>query len=272
MVAVINVEFKGGQGSLSPYTIYQMRFDVEPKIFEMFPGLRLAVTVAFDLNTDAVPPALADNWQRAWTAAPDALADYPDRQSHPRIKAWRHAWKQIGVSSKKFPSSVESLLKRALKGGEPFSIHPIVDFYNTVSLEHLAPAGAFDLAGTPEGIALRLTQPGDTFQALDQNAPEPTPEGETAYATGSTVLTRHFVWKQSQEALVAPTTRDVFLVSEILGDLPDGVAPAIVRDFEEGLRTWFGTEGRSFIVDAGNNAVEWERIHRGDTEAQSSGA
>ena len=235
-----------------------MGFHVEPKIFEMFPGLRLAVAVALDLNPDAVPHALTDHWHRAWADAPDVLADYPDRQSHPRIKAWRDAWKQIGVSSKKFPCSVESLLKRALKGGEPFSIHPIVDFYNTISLEYLVPAGAFDLAGTSEGIALRLTRSGDTFQALDEAAPASVPEGETAYATGSTVLTRHFVWKQSQEALVAPTTRNVFLVSEVLGDLPNDVALAVVRNFEEGLRVYFGVEGRSFIVDAKNNAVDWE--------------
>ena len=182
---------------------------------------------------------------------------YGDRQSHPRIKPWRDAWKRIGVSSKKFPCSIEALLKRALKGGDPFSINPIVDFYNTISLEHVVPAGAFDLASTPQGISLRLTEPGDTFEALDQQAPEPLPEGETAYATGATVLTRHFVWKQSREALVHPTTRDVFLVSEILGDLPDDVAPAVRTDFEEGLGAYFGVESRGFILDSENPTVDW---------------
>ncbi len=231
-----------------------MQSKVDPKMFEMFPGLRLAGAVATDVDCGHEHPDLPKAWQQAWTSALDARK-YGDRQSHPRIKPWRDAWKRIGVSSKKFPCSIEALLKRALKGGDPFSINPIVDFYNTISLKHVAPAGAFDLTATPQGIALRLTRPGDTFQALDQESPEPMPEGETAYATGNTILTRHFVWKQSREALVHPTTRDVFLVSEILGDLPDDVAPTVQTDFEDGLQAYFGVKSKGFILDSDNPAV-----------------
>lgn len=238
------------------YMMRRMQFKVDSKMFEMFPSLRLAGAVATDVDCAQEHPDLPKAWHEAWTSALEEKK-YGDRQSHPRIKPWRDAWKRVGVSSKKFPCSIEALLKRALKGGDPFSINPIVDFYNTISLEHVVPAGAFDLASTPQGIALRLTGPGDTFQALDQQAPESMPEGETAYATGSTILTRHFVWKQSQEALVHPTTRDVFLVSEILGDLPDDVAPAVRADFEEGLGAYFGVESRGFILDSDNPTVDW---------------
>jgi DNA/RNA-binding domain of Phe-tRNA-synthetase-like protein len=41
----------------------------------------------------------------------------------------------MGVSGRKFPSSIEALLRRAFKGGEPLRINPLVDFYNAVSLE-----------------------------------------------------------------------------------------------------------------------------------------
>ncbi|MDP8946327.1 MAG: hypothetical protein M3N03_10425 [Actinomycetota bacterium] len=40
----------------------------------------------------------------------------------------------MGVSGRKFPSSIEDLLRRAFKGGEPLRINPLVDFYNAVSL------------------------------------------------------------------------------------------------------------------------------------------
>ena len=238
------------------YMMRPMQFKVDSKMFEMFPGLRLAGAVATGVDCAREHPDLSKAWHEAWTSALDANK-YGDRQSHPRIKPWRDAWKRIGVSSKKFPCSIEALLKRALKGGDPFSINPIVDFYNTISLEHVVPAGAFDLAATAQGISLRLTKPGDTFQALDQQDPEPIAEDETAYTTGSTVLTRHFVWKQSREALVHPTTRDVFLVSEILGDLPDDVASAVRTDFRDGLQSYFGVESKSFILDSDNPSGNW---------------
>ena len=233
-----------------------MPFKVEPKIFAMFPGLRLAVAVARGVDNTAKDAALIEAWQRAWTSTPAQIGG-GDRQSHPRIKPWRDAWKRIGVSSKRFPCSIESLVKRALKGGTPFSINPIVDFYNTVSLHHIAPAGAFDLAEMNNSIELRLTRSGDTFQALDEQDSEPAPEGETAYATESVVLTRHFVWKQSLQALVRPTTTDVFLVSEVLGELPDAVAPSVRKNFEEGLKAYFGVGCTSFVLDRDHPEADW---------------
>ncbi len=233
-----------------------MPFKVESKIFEMFPGLRLAVAVARGVDNSNEHPNLTVTWHRAWESAPAQIGGV-DRQFHPRIKPWRDAWRRIGVSSKKFPCSIESLVKRALKGGQPFSINPIVDFYNTISLRHIAPAGAFDLAEMNNRIELRLTRSGDTFQALDEQEPEPMPEGETAYVTGSVVLTRHFVWKQSRQALVQPTTNAIFLVSEVLGDLPDDVAPAVARDFADGLQSYFGVGCESFVLDRDHPEADW---------------
>ena len=233
-----------------------MPFKVEPTIFAMFPGLRLAVSVARSVDNTNKDPRLTTAWKHVWNSIPDQIGTF-DRQSHPRIKPWREAWKRIGISSKKFPCSIESLVKRGLKGGEPFSINPIVDFYNTVSLHHIAPAGAFDLAKINNNLELRLTRSSDTFQALDEQYPEKVPEGEAAYATGTVVLTRHFVWKQSRQALVQPTTSEVFLVSEILGDLPANVAPSVLKDFEQGLQYYFGVGCKSFILDRDTPEVEW---------------
>lgn len=62
--------------------------------------------------------------------------------------------KVIGVSSKKFPSSIEPLVRRAGKGGEPVSINPLVDFYNSISLEYLVIVEGFDLDQLDNGLEL----------------------------------------------------------------------------------------------------------------------
>jgi hypothetical protein len=49
-------------------------------------------------------------------------------------KRVHEAMTAMGVSGRKFPSSIEDLLRRAFKGGEPLRINPLVDFYNVVSL------------------------------------------------------------------------------------------------------------------------------------------
>lgn len=231
-------------------------FTVEPEIFEMFPGLRLVIAIANGLNNKKDQPELFSAWCHTWNAVPVQLGDY-DRQTHPHIKPWRDAWKLNGISSKKFPSSIESLTKRALKGGTPFSINPIVDFYNTVSLNHIAPVGAFDLEMINKPIELRLTRPSDTFHALDENSPASILDGEIAYTTGPIVLTRHFVWKQSLHGLIRPETSDIFLVSEVLGELSDEVAPSIGKAFEGGLQKYFGIDCKSILIEEDTPEISW---------------
>lgn len=84
----------------------------------------------------------------------------------------------------------------------PLSPNPLVDFYNLVSLTHVVPTGGFDLAEVGSELRLRLTRDGDLFTALDEPAPLEVGAGEVAYAAGTTVLTRHFVWRQARTGLI----------------------------------------------------------------------
>lgn len=243
-----------------------MRFEVAPAVFARFPGLRLAVAVARDISTrdncadGAATQAVAAEWRAAWERGGQSATEYGNAQSHPRIQPWRERFAAMGVSGKQFPSSAEALLRRAMKGGEPFSINPLVDFYNSVSLRHSVPAGAFDLgalAGLGDAIELRLSHVGDTFLALDEETPVAVPPGEVSYAVGSTILTRHFVWRQSRAGLVTPNTRDVFLVSEVLGELGPDAADDVLADFTSGLARHFTAPEVASILDETHPAVAW---------------
>jgi DNA/RNA-binding domain of Phe-tRNA-synthetase-like protein len=237
-----------------------MEFVASPEIFAAFPGLRLAVAVARGIENRAERPEVATLWAAEWHAAAGAAAGaaaHGNAQSHPRVRPWREHFTAPGVSGKQFPSSIEALLRRALKGGEPFRINPLVDWYNALSLRHVVPAGGFDLAAITGPLELRLTRPGDTFAALDATEAEPVPPGEIAYADGQTVLTRHFVWRQARAGLIAPDTHDVFLVSEILGEVGPQVADAMLRDLREGLEASFGVGAESWLLDAERRSVTW---------------
>src|SRR5579884_3425053 len=144
-----------------------MRFVVEREVFERFPGIRIVVAPARGVDNTVARPGVEQAWREAWARASAEGAPYGNAQSHPRVRPWRERFTAMGVSGKQFPSSVEALLRRALKGGEPFTINPLVDMYNAVSLRHVVPVGGFDLADVRGPIELRLTREGDTFAALD---------------------------------------------------------------------------------------------------------
>ena len=237
-----------------------MRFVVSPEIFELYPGLRLPVAVAEGVEAAADAAGVEKLWRQAWEEAGHSAPTYGNAQSHPRVAAWRDAMAATGVSGRKFPSSVESLFRRAFKGGEPPRINPLVDFYNSVSLRHAVPAGGFDLAQLGDALELRLTRQGDTFRPLDSASAERVEPGEVAYASGNEVLTRHFVWKQSHKGLLGESTRSVFLVCEVLGEVEestDGLAHAVLEDLSEGVRRYFGAEPATFLLEEGVPAASW---------------
>lgn len=235
-----------------------MAFFIEPSIWEKFPGMRLVVAVASGLDNRTERPGVTKLLEEAQDAL-QAGWSYENPQSHPRIKAWREAFQAIGVKGKDFPSSIEALCRRVVSGKRLGSINPLVDFYNAVSLKFLVPAGGWDVAGFAGGhVELRLTKDGERFQELGgQSGPIPVAAGEVSYTDREEVITRHFVWRQSERAKVAPETQEVFLVSEILAPVGEEVAADVERAFVEGLREHFGSEARSAILEPGTGRWDW---------------
>ena len=113
-----------------------MIFSVDEKLFDLFPELQIGVLICKIENKrygeDRLEAVLDDI---------RAGFGYEKPQDHPHIKAWRDAFTKLGISASKYHSSIESLLRRALKGGPFPRINPVVDLYNAVSLKYLVPMG-----------------------------------------------------------------------------------------------------------------------------------
>lgn len=231
-----------------------MQFVISPEVLGLFPGLRIVVALAEGLDNSRERPAVRDSWRFVWKEASGLAVS--NAQSHPRVRAWRERFQANGVSGKKFPSSIEALLRRALKGGEPLHINPLVDFYNAVSLRHLVPAGGFDVGELPGDLELRLSRPGDEFQALDEETSTTVSPGEVSYAVENVILTRHFVWKQSRTALIGPATTRAMLVSEILAEVGEPVAKEVEGSFRSGLEEWFQVEARTYVIGSLCTTIE----------------
>lgn len=234
-----------------------MQFTVHREVFARFPGMRIAVAVMDGLDNATPRPPVEAIWRETWATAASQAAPYGNAQSHPRVKPWRERFQAMGISGKEFPSSIEALLRRALKGGEPFTINPLVDWYNMLSLRHTVPAGAFDLDQLHGSVALRPTEDGDTFLALGADLGVDVPAREIAYADGHTILTRHFVWRQSRAGLIAPDTTHVLLVSEVLGEVGGAVADAMLADFITGANEYFGVVAHGVVIDAQQPVFTW---------------
>ena len=233
----------------------ERQFSVEPELFAQFPDMRLVVAVVAGLDNQKDNDAVSQFWNEAWSGVDKLGLD--DARHHPYVGAWREHFAALGVSMKRFPTSVEALLRRALKGGEPFRINPVVDFYNALTLRHICPAGAFDLDVVGEHIELRRTRRGDQFTAMGAQDTIELPVDEVAYASEQTVLTRHFMWRQSAQALIEAESTQAFLVAEIPGVAGMNVAEEMQRDLLEGLGQFFNCQAQSFLLDADHRQIDW---------------
>lgn len=233
-----------------------MQFSIDPIIFTHFPGMKIIAAVAHGINNERNIIEISDALSEVWQMAAPEATEHGNPQSHPKISPWVKYMKNLGVSRKEFPCSIESLVRRAGKGGEPMCINSLVDFYNSISLRYIVPAGGYDINQLENGLELRLSRVGDTFQALDSGETIEVAAGEVSYADDQEILTRHFLWRQSKKGLIVPMTQNVLLLSEILGEFDTSLCEKVQYAFVEGIEKYFGVNARVDILHEKNLAID----------------
>jgi DNA/RNA-binding domain of Phe-tRNA-synthetase-like protein len=207
-----------------------MRFSVDEKLFQMFPGLTIGVVVCSVNNTWYGNDGLEGVLEELRAGFP-----YEKPQDHPHVRVWREGFTRLGVSASKYYSSIESLLRRALKGGPFPRINPLVDLYNAVSLKYLVPMGGHAIAPLTGDMALCFAQGGEPFTPMDGGGQESAEKGEVTYRDDEEVLTRRWVWRQCEKDKVTAHTTSVFIPIDVMGGLAPGLCQDVIASFEEGL-------------------------------------
>src|SRR3989344_6683728 len=131
-----------------------MKFSVEPKIFERFPGVEIGVLVLTKLNNEGKSEEILKLLRVEEKKQKELLANV-ELGSLPEISGWRKIYKDFGSNPKDFRSSVQALLRRARGGEKPIpQINNLVDIYNYISIKYHLPLGAEDLDKVEDYICL----------------------------------------------------------------------------------------------------------------------
>ena len=198
------------------------------EIAPRFPSLRIAVVIAEELVIPMERPAALDAEISAIEA--EAAARFVDvaMPDIAGVQVWREAYKAFGIKKTSYRCSVERLIRKVVRDGALARINPFVDAYNAVSLKHVFPLGADDLAHVEGDVCFRESRPGDSFLALGEENPQDDPPkpGEIVYADAGKVLCRRWNWYQdARSPVTAATKRAVVTVQSLRpGDLDAAVA------------------------------------------------
>ncbi|GGR13724.1 hypothetical protein GCM10010497_14860 [Streptomyces cinereoruber] len=197
-------------------------FRISPAVADAFPGTLVAVVTATGLHG-------REPWPRTAAAQEDLerrLADgtwRPADETDPRIEAWHTAYRSFGTNPRRVRPSVDALGRRLAKKGALPRINPAVDSYNTVSVRHGLPAGAFDLDHVTGDVEIRHAEGTETFTPLGEPDTTENPKpGEIVYVDTTDVLTRHWNHRDAHRTRVTEDSTHVAFVLETLNATRDG--------------------------------------------------
>ena len=235
----------------------KMLFSIQDQLFGLFPDLTIGVVVATGIdNTHPSPEIetlLAEAIEQTRREFPAEKA-----QEHPRIKPWRSAFSKLGISGSKFPSSIESMTRRILRG-DPFPrINPLVDLYNSLSVKYLVPMGGHDLDTLEGNISLCFAEGWEPFTPLGGGETVVPAKGELVYRDDREILTRNWVWRQCDKDKATEKTRNIFIPIDVLGEVGPQAAESIIRDLSRLVPRYFGGRVVSAVLSREKSALEFQ--------------
>ncbi len=175
-------------------------YTVTSEIFDRFPDFIRGVVLVVGTNNQSSPPELVQMLREAEEHLRKELQDI-GVADHPCLVSWREAFRSLGIKPTEFRPSIDAMARRVLRGDALPSINALVDIGNIISLRYLLPAGCHAIDKLKGDIFLRQASGSETFTAfgsIDEEHPDP---GEFIFTEGNHVLTRRWIWRQSNHTL-----------------------------------------------------------------------
>jgi DNA/RNA-binding domain of Phe-tRNA-synthetase-like protein len=227
----------------------QLFYSIESDIFTKFPDYVRGVVLAYDV-TNGPPSSELITLLRSEEAALRERLTIENLAESPRIKAWREAFRSLGIKPSEFRSSIEAMTRRALRSDPIPSINALVDIGNIISLRYLVPAGGHSMDGLTQDISLRPADGSEDFIAFGSDVLEHPNPGEIIFVEGNVVLTRRWVWRQSQHTLTLPETRSIEMNIDLLPPASAAELKDISKDMIDLITRFCGGHSRVETLSA----------------------
>ncbi len=234
-----------------------MRFSIQKELLDLLPELTIGVGLAIGVD-NTHPSGEIDTFLSQTIEEMKKSFVTEKAQEHPRIKPWRNVFSKLGISGSKFPSSIESMARRILKG-DPFpKINPLVDLYNSLSLKYLVPMGGHDLDTLNGNLHLQFAEGWEPFTPMGGGETVTVPKGELVYRDDREVLTRNWVWRQCEKDKATEKTKNIFIPIDVLGEVGKERADEIISELSAGIPKYLGGTLYSTILNKENPSIEFQ--------------
>lgn len=232
------------------------KFIADPTFWEVFPEAQIHVLIVKGISNQQKQendPYLIDLLAKGKEAAKGFLLEETFSQN-PVIAEWRGAFSQF-KTKKGARSSIEALLKRVSQDREFHPINPLVDIYNSISLEFAVPCGGEDLQKISGDIHLGQAVGGESFLPLGAEVDAPALPGEIIYYDNEGAICRCLNWREAQRTMLTETTQEVIFFMESINSEQAQRANQAMQELKKRVAEYFGVEGTDFVVSVEESQV-----------------
>jgi DNA/RNA-binding domain of Phe-tRNA-synthetase-like protein len=219
---------------------------ISEDFWALFPEARIAVVCLKGVrNTGSNPEIL-----RALKAANEEAVKHLGKEvfsENPAVAVWRQAYQQF-KTKKGVRSSIENLLKRVEKGNAVGAINPLVDLYNTLSLDYGLPCGGEDIDSIQGDMVLTLAQGGESFLGLGDETEDPALPGEVVYKDDLGIVCRCWNWRDGVRTMLTEKTVNAVLIMESVDPQRHGALAEAAEKLARLSVQHLGGESRTAIL------------------------
>ncbi|MFA6992911.1 MAG: arginine--tRNA ligase, partial [Candidatus Gracilibacteria bacterium] len=232
-----------------------MNFNIDSKIFQQFPDLKVGVILIKGMNNSRrISPV--ESLLRGMSAQRGKGFAERDINEEPMVKAWNQAYGRVGVNPNDYPPSISALLKRVKSGKEIPHINALVDLYNYFSLKHLLPIGGEDLDWLCGDLNLTYTKGTEPFRPIGSIEVQTAKEGEVAYMDMGGITCRHWNYRECERTKFTQKTVNAAILVEDLSKMHMDEFGRVLKEIQEGVLKYIGGQIETHILTIENPSLD----------------
>jgi len=227
-----------------------MKLQIDPIIFEQYPGTLIGVVTLEGVDNHGEASEIQSLLRGAEQVAIQKIGTVPIME-HPNIACWREVYRKFGAKPKKYPSSIENLVRRVGSGEQIRHINKLVDIYNVISLRYLLPVGGEDTEKIVGDI--RLTIAGDNEPAvtlLGEKEARPPYSDEVIYTDDLGAICRRWNWKEADRTKLTEDTTNACIVIEAIPPIERVELEQALTDLTALVQQFCGGDHQVAILDS----------------------
>ena len=216
---------------------------VDNTFWAIFPQAKIYTLIVNGINNHI--PDISDNYQTMLNQAEEEAKQYltaKDFKDNIVIAEWREVLTKF-KKKKGARSSIEALLKRVSQAKTFNPINPLVDIYNSVSLEYAVPCGGEDLDQIAGQMHLGVATGNEDFYPLGAEKSDPPRAGEVIYYDQKGAVCRSLNWRDGKRTMLTEDTTYAILIMEAVTDSQKERADKAIQALKQKIVVELGVVG-----------------------------